>query len=137
MDRVLSICKALADRNRMRILAALLHEEELCACQITELLRVSGATASRHLGQMVTAGLLRSRKEGRWVYYRVNPEGTESREGIAWLKKALMEDPELEEDRAALKTITACDPEEICRRQRGEACCPSPNQIESPSRSSP
>ena len=61
--------KALADRNRLRIVAALADYEELCACQLTELLGVSGATASRHLAQLTASGLLASRKDGRWVHY--------------------------------------------------------------------
>ena len=45
-----NIFKALGDRNRLRILAALLCHKELCACQIHEWLGVTGATASKHLG---------------------------------------------------------------------------------------
>ncbi len=57
MDDLLSILKALSDKNRLRIFCALLSYEELCACQITEFLQVTGATASRHLSIMVNAGI--------------------------------------------------------------------------------
>jgi ArsR family transcriptional regulator, arsenate/arsenite/antimonite-responsive transcriptional repressor len=43
MNDLLSILKALSDKNRLRIFYALLTYEELCACQITELLQVAGA----------------------------------------------------------------------------------------------
>ena len=49
MKNILSVCRALSDRNRLRIVAALAVHDELCACQLTEMLTVSGATASRHL----------------------------------------------------------------------------------------
>ncbi len=59
MNDLLLILKAMSDKNRLRILRALLTHEELCACQITEFLEVAGATASRHLSLMVNAGILK------------------------------------------------------------------------------
>ena len=64
--------KALSDRNRFRVVAALLQSKELCACQIHEWLGVTGATASKHMGILVASGLVLSRKDGRWVHYRIN-----------------------------------------------------------------
>jgi len=49
----------MSDKNRLRILNALLSHEELCACQITELLQIAGAAASRHLSLMVSSGILK------------------------------------------------------------------------------
>jgi len=49
MKNTVSLLKALSDQNRLRVVAALLSEPELCACQIKELLNVTGATVSRHL----------------------------------------------------------------------------------------
>ena len=49
METTLEILKALSDKNRTRVVAALWRFDELCACQITEFLQVTGATASRHL----------------------------------------------------------------------------------------
>ncbi len=122
MNKVLSQFKALSDRNRLRGVAALMHIEELCACQIIELLDVTGATASRHMGVLLQAGLVKSRKEGRWVYYRL----VDSSESLLfqWLGNELKCAVDLETDRALLEDIVACEPEELCRRQRGEACCP-------------
>lgn len=62
MEKVLSIMKALSDANRLRIVSALMAFDELCACQITELLQVSGATVSRHLALLVNAEVLESRR---------------------------------------------------------------------------
>ena len=69
MNNTLEILKALSDRNRLRVVVALMHMDELCACQIVELLHVSGATASRHMSLLIHAGIVESRKDGRWVYY--------------------------------------------------------------------
>jgi len=124
MESQLSILKALSDRNRLRIIAALSTHDELCACQITEFLNVSGATASRHLSQLVTAGILKNRKDGRWIYYWIDKAGKHHQPVTDWLKTGFKHSREVKKDLSALKKITSCDPEEICRRQRGETCCP-------------
>ena len=123
MDRMLSLFKALSDRNRLRIIAALIFQPELCACQITELLQVTGATASRHLGILVSAGLLKSRKDGRWVYFKIRNEPA-FKPMMAWIRTQMTDAEWVENDRATLKDIVALDTEVLCRRQRGEACCP-------------
>lgn len=135
MESTLTTLKALAEKNRLRIMAALHHADELCACQITELLQVSGATASRHLSQLTKAGLLGTRKEGRWIYFFILPQienqdqnQARNRNLLDWLSAAIRDSRQALEDRNALDAILACDKEEICRRQRGESCCPSPKQ---------
>ena len=124
MDKLTAIFKALSDRNRLRITAALLKQHELCACQLTELLQVSGATASRHLGVLIASGLVDARKDGRWVYYRIRREQTDFGVLISWIESQLGRDPDRLLDMQALARITACKPEELCRKQRGEECCP-------------
>ena len=123
MQATLEILKALADKNRTRVVAALWRFDELCACQITELLKVSGATASRHLGILQKAGLVDSRKDGRWVYYKLTkPEGADPL--FEWLEYSLGGADELMADYQALKQIVGITREDLCRQQRGEACCP-------------
>lgn len=123
MVQVLEILKALSDLNRLRIVAALGRHDELCACQITELLQVTGATASRHLSVLQHAGLLDSRKEGRWVYFRLAPPA--STEAVfQWLGKSFGESGQLQADFKALEKIVGLGREELCRMQRGEECCP-------------
>ena len=124
MRQLIPLFKALSDRNRLRVIATLMNYDELCACQITELLQVTGATVSRHMGVLLRAGLITSRKDGRWVYYRME-KGTGSFSPILeWVKRELENDPDMESDKKKLALIYACDPEELCRQQRGEKCCP-------------
>ena len=122
MNTTVATLKALADRNRLRIVLALDGAGELCACQITELLRVSGATASRHLSRLERAGLLLSRKDGRWIHYRLARTADAP---LAWARESVTDHPDLAADRAALQGIMAENPTDLCRRQRGESCCPS------------
>ncbi len=70
MKQALQVFGALSDENRVRMLFALRHGE-LCVCQLIELMGLSPSTVSKHLSILRDAGLLDSRKEGRWVYYRL------------------------------------------------------------------
>lgn len=70
MRQILRVFGALSDENRVRMLYALRHGE-LCVCQLIELMGLSPSTVSKHLSILRDAGLLESRKKGRWVYYRM------------------------------------------------------------------
>ena len=126
MEKLTVLFKALSDRNRLRVVAALARHHELCACQLTELLQVTGATSSRHMGVLIAAGVVTSRKEGRWVYYQLCREPAETSLLLDWLTTRLENDPAALLDAEALAAITARDPEELCRKQRGEKSCPPP-----------
>ena len=123
MIRNLEMLKALSDMNRLRIVIALGHYEELCACQITELLQVTGATVSRHLGVLQHAEVLKSRKEGRWVYYRLAPPA-DAEALFQWLGKSFGKSEVFTVDHQTLKKIVDIGREDLCRMQRGEDCCP-------------
>jgi DNA-binding transcriptional ArsR family regulator len=123
VNELLLILKALSDKNRLRIFNSLLSYEELCACQITELLNVTGATASRHLSLMITAGILKSRKQGRWVYFRLNTEELAIEPIIYWLKQRLEGSTQIERDLDVLNQIAATSCEDLSRKQRTGSFC--------------
>jgi len=60
---------ALADRSRLKILFALQEGQELCVCDIANLLGVQTAVASHHLRKLRDLKLLQNRNEGKLVYY--------------------------------------------------------------------
>ena len=113
----------MGDRNRLRIMAALLCYKELCACQIHEWLGVTGATASKHLSLLVDNGLIESRKEGRWVHYRTNRNNPAIRPLINWIKKQVELDDALQSDLKKLEPVTSCTPVELRKKQRDRAAC--------------
>ncbi|MCG8566694.1 MAG: metalloregulator ArsR/SmtB family transcription factor [Desulfobacterales bacterium] len=120
METILNIHKALADPNRLRIFHALECHGELCACQITELLEITGATISRHLGIMVNAGILKKRKQGRFIYFRLNRENPLLPGLVAWGKGPLEESSQIQRDRAALEGILAIPCEELFKSQQSQ-----------------
>jgi ArsR family transcriptional regulator len=70
--------KALSEELRLQILALLVRHEELCVCEVERFLGVSQSAASRHFRYLASAGLVESRRDGQWVYYRVAPPSDES-----------------------------------------------------------
>ena len=119
MRSTLHVTKALADLQRVRILM-MLQPGELCVCQIVEVLALAPSTISKHLSILSAAGLVDSRKEGRWMYYRL-PEGAAGafvRPALKWLGDTLKNDEMIEQDMKKLRSVVACDPEALCRQQR-------------------
>jgi ArsR family transcriptional regulator len=86
-------------------------------------MQVTGATVSRHMGLLLATGLVDSRKEGRWVYYRMRREQVALAGLVSWIEKQLTNDLVIERDAKTLAEILACDPEDISRKQRGDICC--------------
>jgi ArsR family transcriptional regulator len=63
--------KALADETRLRILS-LLAVREMCVCEVMVALALTQPTASHHLGILENVGLIKHRKEGKWVFYSLS-----------------------------------------------------------------
>ncbi|MBJ7898580.1 MAG: metalloregulator ArsR/SmtB family transcription factor [Cyanobacteria bacterium RI_101] len=64
---------ALSDPWRLRILEEL-RGRERCVCELSEALGVAQSKLSFHLKTLRSAGLIEGRQEGRWMYYRLQPE---------------------------------------------------------------
>jgi len=77
-DKQSRFFKALADKTRLRMVK-LLGVREMCVCEIMVALDLTQPTASHHLGLLENAGIVKDRKEGKWVFYSLeNPELLES-----------------------------------------------------------
>jgi ArsR family transcriptional regulator len=63
--------RALSDPLRLQIIE-LLSSQELCVCELCEKLNVNQSKLSFHLKNLKDANLIRSRQEGRWMYYSLN-----------------------------------------------------------------
>ena len=118
MREFMNITKALADSTRIRVLLAL-RQQELCACQITELFGLAQSTMSKHFYLLKQAGLVDCRKNGRWVYYALPGKKASPavREALDWVQRALAGDPLTAEDQKNLRKILKCDPADLCRKQ--------------------
>lgn len=75
-ERNAKVFKAFCDANRLTILG-LLQSGEKCACKLLEALRIGQPTLSHHMKILCDSGIVTGRKEGKWTYYSLNPNGVE------------------------------------------------------------
>lgn len=85
MEKILNIAKALSDGNRLRALM-LLRNGELCVCRLIDLLGLAPSTVSKHMAILKQAGLVETRRAGKWTYYRLPADAADPtvREILAW-----------------------------------------------------
>ncbi|MGC8787384.1 MAG: ArsR/SmtB family transcription factor [Anaerolineae bacterium] len=73
LERLAADLRILADGTRLRILDFLATGEQ-CVCDITQALGLSQPLASYHLAVLREAGLVKVRRDERWIYYSLNLE---------------------------------------------------------------
>ena len=68
-----NIFLALADKTRLRLLN-LMRDGEVCVNLFSETLMLSQPKVSRHLAYLRNAGIVSARRQGKWIYYRIDSE---------------------------------------------------------------
>jgi ArsR family transcriptional regulator len=118
MRELLAITKALADENRLRAVGLLRHQE-LCLCQIVEVLGLASSSVSRHMSILQQARLVESRKQGRWAYFRLAEDDVPQavRDVLETILVSLSSEKQAKADQKSLKAVLKIEPEELCRRQ--------------------
>ena len=99
--------QALGDATRLRLLN-LMGDQELCVCYFVEILKQAQPKISRHLSYLRRAGIVETRREGKWMHYHITPPAAAGAaqllcQTLAWLKQGRA----MQADRARL----------------GKACC--------------
>lgn len=72
-----TIFKAFCDENRIKILM-LLQSGEKCGCRLLKEINVTQPTLSHHMKILCDSGVVTGRKEGKWMYYSISPQGAET-----------------------------------------------------------
>lgn len=119
MRDFLHITKAMSDENRVRALMALVGGE-LCLCQLIELLGLAPSTVSKHMSVLWQAGLVETRKEGRWMYYRLPGRRATAfvRAALRWVRNSLAEDEQMIKQDKRLQNIRKMSLERLCSHYR-------------------
>jgi ArsR family transcriptional regulator len=110
MKDLTKILKALADLNRLRIVAAL-HTREACVCELVWALGIQQSNLSRHLRVLENAGLVLAERVGNWMIYRLTltPDVKDYVEAIIRNASSV---PQIKDD---LTRIKKADRTAICR----------------------
>ncbi len=123
---------ALSDQTRLRLLN-LMREDEICVCFFTEVLDESQPKISRHLAYLRKAELVETRREGKWMHYRIKfPENAFAREvlydTLEWLKS--QEDMQEEYENLIDACCSLNVPTTIAKAPKPEAIVEANTEIE-------
>ena len=91
------VFKAFCDENRLQILG-LLRSGEKCACKLLDELQIGQSTLSHHMKILCDSGVVRGRKEGKWVHYSIDPVGAEQARQLLAQQLTLLPFPEKDGD---------------------------------------
>ena len=80
-ERAIELFHALSDETRLEIIE-LLRRGERCVCELTDSLDAAQSRLSFHLRVLKDAGIVRDRKDGRWVHYELDPQAFEEAEAL-------------------------------------------------------
>jgi len=112
MKLFVTVCKALSDSNRVKIVKMLQHKV-MCVCEITRALGLAQPTVSKHLKILEQAGLVYSERDEKWINYHLS-DGRESPYAAALLgnlKHWMEKDPEMQ---LMINQLPGINREEIC-----------------------
>ena len=100
------MASALGEPNRLHALGLLTHGE-LCLCDLTDALGLSSSTVSNHMAILKRAGLVETRKDGRWMHFRLSGSETSpaAAQALAWATAHLPK---------SVKTKISCSKDECC-----------------------
>jgi ArsR family transcriptional regulator len=108
---VVDIFKALAEENRLRILA-LLIEGEMCVCEIERCLNMNQSNVSRHLMAFKRSGILVDYKKAQWVYYKIDNNFIEKNPDLfVYLTKELKQ---LNSYNSDCERLSKCKLQDLC-----------------------
>jgi ArsR family transcriptional regulator len=104
--------QALGDNTRLRLLN-LMGDQEICVCYFVEILNQPQPKISRHLAYLRNAGIVTTRRDGKWMHYRIVMPPNEGaakvlQEILQWFK----EEKTMQADRTRL-TKACCTPEKF------------------------
>lgn len=101
---------ALADRTRLRLLN-LMGDDEVSVCFFVEALQTMQPRISRHLAYLRRAGIVATRRDGKWVHYRIaTPADSKAVQVLQDVRKWFADDREMQLDRQRLMKSCCCAP---------------------------
>ncbi len=114
MRELMLVLKAVADKNRMRILK-MLEKKSMCVCELAAVLDIKQPSVSKHLGILKNAGLIEDERSGQWIEYspccaRINQHAPFMQAAV---EKWLNDDPAIASDLKKAKTLCRS---EICAK---------------------
>lgn len=114
MINLIDFFKAVSDETRLRILV-LLFNQELCVCEMCEILKESQPKISRHLAKLRDLGFVEDKRSGQWIFYLLKLQDKLSFEILDTIVKHVDQNAVLRADRQRLKE--KIDKGTLCKRE--------------------
>ena len=102
-----AVFRALSDETRLTIIALLLSHGELCGCEFEEVLGITQSKTSRHLRYLLNTGLVRDRRVGASIYYRIGEDVPSSTLSILQSAPSLLNETRLADLREQIREFQA------------------------------
>ena len=110
--------KSLSDETRLKILWLLSGTEELCVCDIIDVLRITQSKASRHLRYLYHLGWVTDRRDGLWMIYRLAVTPSSPKEKLLnLLEEILAPQPEAQALRGQLARCLETKRHSVCAKR--------------------
>ena len=110
--------KSLSDETRLKILWLLSGTEELCVCDIIDVLRITQSKASRHLRYLYHLGWVTDRRDGLWMIYRLAVTPNSPKEKLLnLLEEILAPQPEAQALRGQLARCLETKRHSVCAKR--------------------
>ena len=124
IERLEDLMLALADPTRLRLLS-MMRKQEVCVCYFTAVIDAPQPTISRHLAYLRGKGLVATRRDGKWMHYRLSPpEDKALGKTLEQVLDTASEDVQIKADAKRLKAA-CCDPGKLV----GIEDAPKPSRI--------
>ncbi len=110
MKEAIKVFKALADRNRLRIVKALMVRP-LCVCELQKILNISQPSVSHHLKILSEAGIIEYERDGQWMVYNLveSPDSKPLFDIVSSLREWFENDETIKKDRYIIEKLNKID----------------------------
>ncbi len=114
MRDLIIVLKAVADKNRLRIIK-MLENKKMCVCELAAVLEITQPSVSKHLSILNNAGILKDERNGQWIDYSLNDEKINQYAPVIknTLKEWLNNDIRIKDDLKKAKFVSR---KEICKK---------------------
>lgn len=114
-----AVFKGLSEPTRVAIMSLLLLKDEMCVCDIEQVLGVTQSRSSRHLRYLANAGLVAPKRVGPWMHYRIAPNLDPARRAVVDALRTTLPGPAAKQLRARLAAWKRT-------KQTSDSCAVSP-----------
>lgn len=116
LAKLMEFAKCFSSESRLRLIK-LLANQELCVCELEEVTGQTQPSISQHLRILFNAGLVEKRRDGQWIYYRLNHSQFEKQlhNLESWVRAPLDTLEDFQGEMEKLQNLDKCEQVQKCK----------------------